>query len=308
MLYRVVKFLVSTSLRFFSKEIRISDKACLEYEGPLLLACNHPNSFLDAMIVGRFMKHRTYFMTRGDVFKKQWVRNLLSSINMIPIFRIRDGKDKLSLNDETFTKSVEILRNRDILLIFVEGFCEHQTELQLPLKKGAPRILQSCWQEGIPVKVLPVWLEYSSFDKFGKTIDIRFGELFGSEIAGDINHASCINKINTETTRQLLHLSNDYPFKPAEPDIISIFFLLIPAMLGAVLHAPLYIPVRLLVKKLSAGNVHYDAMLLAFLLLLYPIYLLLIAGILFAVCGQWWAILVLLIFPLTAKAFLHWKK
>ncbi|CAN5622141.1 hypothetical protein BH10BAC2_BH10BAC2_12910 [soil metagenome] len=83
------------------------------------------------------MQQPVHFITRGDVFNKRWVRFVLSQLNMIPIFRIRDGKDKLSLNEQTFIRSVEILRNNGLLMIFVEGFCEHQTTL-LPLKKGAP--------------------------------------------------------------------------------------------------------------------------------------------------------------------------
>jgi 1-acyl-sn-glycerol-3-phosphate acyltransferase len=308
MLYPLIKAWVTFSLHFYAKKITIINKKAREYDGPLLLACNHPNSFLDAMLMGCVMKNPVYYMTRGDVFKSSFAKKFFTTMKMIPIYRIRDGKDKLSLNDETFVKSVGVLRNREILLIFVEGFCEHQTELQLPLKKGAPRILQSCWQEGIPVKVLPVWLQYSSFDRFGKTIEIRLGSLFGSEIADDVNHASTINKINATTTEQLLHLSNDYPFKTVEPNLLSIFLLLIPAMLGAVLHAPLYLLLHAFAKKVSTGNVHFDSIMLASLVFIYPIYLLLITGILFALTHQWWAFLVLLTFPLTAKAFLHWKK
>jgi hypothetical protein len=227
---------------------------------------------------------------------------------MIPVFRLRDGKDKLALNDETFVKSVGILRNSEILLIFVEGLCEHQTELLLPLKKGAPRILQSCWQEGVPVKVLPVWLEYSSFDRFGKTIDIRLGQRFGNEIATDVDHVSSINEINAVTTRQLLQLSRSVPFKPVQPNGIERFLLLIPAMLGAVLHAPLYLPLNAFARKVSAANVHFDSILLATLIFLYPLYVFIIAIILLILSHQWWAFLVFLIFPLTAKAYIHWKK
>ena len=254
------------------------------------------------------MEQPVYYMTRGDVFKKDWVRKFLTSIKMIPVFRLRDGKDKLALNDDTFVKSIGILRNNEILLIFVEGICLHQTELIQPLKKGAPRIIQSCWQEGIPVKVLPVWIEYSSFDRFGKTIDIRIGECFGSEIATDITQASCINQINAATTNQLLGLSASVPFAPVKPGVITRVLLLIPAMLGAVLHAPLYLPLQSFAKKVSAGNVHYDSILLVTLCYLYPVYLLLITITLLLLSHQWWALGVFVIFPITAKAYLHWKK
>ena len=254
------------------------------------------------------MKHPVYYMTRGDVFKKVWVRNLLTQIKMIPIFRIRDGKDKLALNDETFVKSIAILRSKEILLIFVEGVCEHQSELLVPLKKGAPRILQSCWQQGIPVKVLPVWLEYSSFDKFGKTIEIRMGEPFGSEVVTDINNPSCVNEVNVVTTKELQQLSTSIPFKPVEPTSLERFLLLIPAMIGAVLHAPLYLALHSLAKKMSRGTVFFDSAMLATLVFLYPLYLVLIATVMLVLSHQWWALLVFVIFPLTAKAYLHWKK
>lgn len=308
MIYVFLRQWVRMSLPFFAKRIRIINKEALEFEGPLLLACNHPNSFLDAMLMGCFMRQPVYYMTRGDVFKKAWVRRFLTSIKMIPVFRLRDGKDKLALNDETFEKSVSILRNKEILLIFVEGLCEHQNELLLPLKKGAPRILQSCWHEGITAQVLPVWLEYSSFDRYGKTIDIRIGKRFGSEVVTDINHSSCINEINAVTTEQLLQLSTSVPFKPVQPNGIERLLLLVPAMLGAVLHAPLYLPLQAFATKVSRANVHYDSILLATHIFLYPLYLFIIAITLFILSHQWWAFLVFLIFPLTAKAYLHWKK
>jgi 1-acyl-sn-glycerol-3-phosphate acyltransferase len=117
MLYKFVKFWAWLAMPFFAKKVRLVNPAMADEPGPLLLACNHPNSFLDAVLPGFLFKHPVYFMTRGDVFKHAWVRKIFAALRMIPIFRIRDGKDKLSQNDETFNKSVEVLRNGDILLI-----------------------------------------------------------------------------------------------------------------------------------------------------------------------------------------------
>jgi 1-acyl-sn-glycerol-3-phosphate acyltransferase len=303
-----MKAWVRLSFVFFIRRIKTVNGRHLSAKGPLLLAVNHPNSFFDAIVTGGWMKEPVYYMTRGDVFRKPWVRKILSQLKMIPIFRIRDGKDKLSENEETFRRSVEVLRNNEILLIFVEGTCEHQKELLLPLKKGAPRIIQECWQEGIPVKVLPLWLEYSSFDRFGKTVQMRFGEAFGSEVATDINNASCINEINAATTEGLLSLSKEHSLVPYQPGIASRIILLVPAMLGAVLHAPLYLPVQRAVSGFTKGTVFYDSVMFAFLLLGYPLYLLIIFLVLLVATHQWWALLVFAVFPLTAKAYLHWKK
>jgi len=39
--------------------------------GPLLLACNHPNSFLDGIILDILFDEPIWALTRGDVFKGQ---------------------------------------------------------------------------------------------------------------------------------------------------------------------------------------------------------------------------------------------
>jgi 1-acyl-sn-glycerol-3-phosphate acyltransferase len=309
MLYKFVKIVVRMAMPFAAKRIRILHAAQLQTPGPLLLAVNHPNSFLDAILLGAYMKHPVHFITRGDVFKKAWIRKLLHLLNMIPIYRIRDGKHMLSLNEETFVKSVEVLRNNGILLIFVEGFCANQTTLQLPLKKGAPRILQACWQQGIPAKVLPVWLEYSSFNRISKSIDIRLGDVFGSEIANDLQSATCVAQINQQTEQQLMHLCSEVPFVHQSPALWKRMVLFLPAMLGAVLHAPLYLPLTAFVQKVSKDNVHYDSILIAILFVLYPLVLLLCAAALFSFTKQWqvWP-LVLLGLPALALSYIHWKE
>jgi len=309
MLYGFMKMGVRLALPFFAKRIEIFNAARLEGQGPLVLAVNHPNSFLAAILLGAFMKQPVHFITRGDIFNSSFIRSFLGLFHMIPIYRIRDGKEKLSLNEETFLKSVEVLRKNGLLLIFVEGFCENQTSLQLPLKKGAPRILQSCWQQGIPAKVLPVWLEYSSFNRIGKTIHMRLGEVFGKEIATDINSATCMAQINAVTTEQLLKLHTSKTLvHQHHPDWISAL-LFLPAMLGAVLHAPLYLPLAAFTKKVSKGNVHYDSILLVVLFLAYPIALIILGIALYIITGQWIAwLIVLLGFPMLAFSFIHWKK
>lgn len=297
------------ALPLFAKRIEIINNQALQAKGPLILAVNHPNSFLDAILLGTFMQQPVHFITRGDVFKKAWVRRMLHVLHMIPIYRIRDGKDKLSLNEITFLKSVEVLRNNGVLLIFVEGFCEYQTTLQLPLKKGAPRILQACWQQGIEARVLPVWLQYSSIYKMGKTIHIRLGQIFGEEIVPDIDSATCTAKINAVTTDALKNLETGIAFEHKQAPAWLRVLLLLPAMLGAVLHAPLYLPISIVTKTLTAKTVHYDSVVLVLLTFLYPALLLVLAAALWSFTGQWiaWPI-VLLGFPFLAWCLIKWKQ
>ncbi len=308
MLYAAVKVMARLALPLFARRIVITNPERLQTGGPLLLAVNHPNSFLDAILLGAYMRYPVHFITRGDVFKKAWVRRFLKWLNMIPIYRIRDGKEMLSLNEQTFRQGVDVLYKGGILLIFVEGFCENQTTLQLPLKKGGPRMLQACWQMGVPAKVLPVWLQYSSFNRFGKTIHIRLGEVFDHQVCDDPSSAACLTAINTETAKQLQALEHSMPFVHAAPPAWQRGLLALPALLGAVLHAPLYLPVSWFSAAVSRNNVHYDSILLAVLFALYPLLLLAVAGWLWAISGDWLFLpLVLLGMPALAWCFVRWR-
>ena len=40
----------------------------LQKHGPLLIASNHPNSFLDAIILATLFKNPVYALARGDAF------------------------------------------------------------------------------------------------------------------------------------------------------------------------------------------------------------------------------------------------
>lgn len=308
MLSTILKYWVRLALPFFAKSIKFTGREQLAQKGPLVLALNHPNSFLDAILMGAFMHEHVFYLARGDVFRIGWVRRLLTSMKMLPIYRIRDGKDKLGLNDQTFEKSREVLEKNGILLVFVEGFCEHQTTLQLPLKKGAPRVIEACWRQGIPVKILPVWLQYSSFTDYPKQIEIRMGALIDKPAdIGNTEPSIVWQRINEATANALKALE-------AQPSGSSGLtaewlkgLLFLPAMLGAILHAPLYLPLKNMITKATRSNVHFDSILLAAFLVAYPVYLLLLSFIMVALAGWNWFIFPLLFLPLLARCYVLWK-
>ncbi len=308
MLSTFLKYWVRLALPFFAKRVNFRGRQQLAEEGPLILAVNHPNSFLDAVLMGAFMHQHVHYLARGDVFRIGWVRRLFTQMKMLPIYRMRDGKDKLGLNDQTFEKSREVLEKNGILLVFVEGFCEHQTTLQLPLKKGAPRVIEDCWRKGIPVRILPVWLQYSSFTNYPKEIEIRMGTII--EKPADIANAepSIIwQKINDATADALKALENQSGKSEIKQGALVRSLLFLPAMLGAVLHAPLYLPIKSIVTKATRNNVHFDSILLGAFLVLYPLYLLGISLALGALAGWTLFIFPIVLLPLLARCYVLWK-
>ncbi|MEO8583759.1 MAG: 1-acyl-sn-glycerol-3-phosphate acyltransferase [Flavitalea sp.] len=168
-----MKIWIRLGLLLFCRKIIFNNPAILKRKGPLLLACNHPNSFLDALIVGSYFKRPVHFLTRGDAFRKPLVKKILTALNMIPIYRLSEGREHLALNDATFEKCGDILSGGGIVLIFAEGLCVNQWALR-PLKKGAARIAWNVLTvHGIQdeLNIVPVGINYSGFIEPGKMIE-----------------------------------------------------------------------------------------------------------------------------------------
>lgn len=226
--------------------------------GPLLIVANHPDSFLDAVILGAYYPRKLHFLARGDVFRKPLYGFLLRSIGMIPIHRAREGREHLHLNESTFQESVEVLRRGDGLLIFIEGICLLTHEIQ-PFKKGATRILESAQAAGIQPMVHVVGLGYSDFRAFGKVIHVAI-ESFSEQAVFD--HARHRLDFNAAVREQMVRLVR-------APDEVVV----LRKGLFYYLNLPFFRLVSDYVWSRTAGTVFYDSVLFGVLLFTYPIYL-----------------------------------
>ena len=168
---RILKIFIRAALWLFCADIKIKNKYLLKQDGPLLIIANHPNSFLDAIIIGAQYNRRIYFLARGDAFTKKHHRFLLGLLNMIPIYRLREGKQYLHLNDHAFNESVKLLNKGEAVLIFIEGVCMNTHQLQ-PFKKGTSRILARAHQQNIFPKIHITGIAYNQLIGIGKKVNI----------------------------------------------------------------------------------------------------------------------------------------
>lgn len=304
LLYYLLKFWVRFALQLYCKEVRFYNRKYLLAEGPFLIAAHHPNSFFDAILVGTYTAKPVHFLTRSDVFVNPIVRFLLRRLKMIPVYRIRDGKDKLGLNEHSFRKSTDALARGGHILIFAEGFCEHQTTLQ-PLKKGAARILLQSWQEGLNVSMLPLWLRYSKFQSIGQCISIRAAVPFTQ---ADVDLQSANGNALQAVNRVLANRLKELEEMPEQQHAHQCRWLLtLPALLGWLLHAPLYYTVEPPVRHFFQKTIHYDSVLFVLLALLYPFWLVGLTVLLYTITANTFFLGALLLLPLTARAFILWK-
>ena len=180
MLYRLLKLPAKIAIYFYCRKIIINKKEWLKSEGPLLIAANHPNSFLDAVILATLFKRPIHSLARGDAFVNTFITKLLTSLKMLPVYRISEGAENLEHNYTTFSSCIDIFKKNGIVLIFSEGRCINEWHLR-PLKKGTARLSINAWQQGIPLKVVPLGINYSSFRIFGKNMILNFGDIIEKE-------------------------------------------------------------------------------------------------------------------------------
>ena len=144
----------------------------------MILSCNHPNSFLDAISVALLIKRPVHFLARSDVFRKPFARWILHKLKMIPIYRLQEGMENIEKNKGTFKLCNEILSKGEVLLIFSEGNCVLEKRLR-PLKKGTARIAfgaaEFCnWKKEI--QIIPVGINYAEPVRFRTELMLSFGK------------------------------------------------------------------------------------------------------------------------------------
>ncbi|MEO6668414.1 MAG: 1-acyl-sn-glycerol-3-phosphate acyltransferase [Ferruginibacter sp.] len=317
MLYKLLKVPARLAIRLYCRKISINNKNILESGGPLLIASNHPNSFLDAIILATLFDKPIYSLTRGDTFKKKFYAALLNSMNMLPVYRMSEGAENLEENYKTFEKCKDIFKKNGIVLIFSEGRCINEWKLR-PLKKGTARLAMSCWQEEIDLEIIPTAINYQSFSSFGKNVQINFGNIITEkEISATNGYGNTINDINKKLKQELKKITIEIDSSD-EQTILKTFevkqsflkkiILFLPAATGYMLHAPLYIPIQRFSWKKAKHIDHYDSVMVGLLFILYPFYLLLVSfAVYLAIGGYWWASCFLLL-PFCAWSFVQIKK
>jgi len=287
----------------------------LQLNGPLLIASNHPNSFLDAIIFATIFKQPCYSLTRGDAFANKFYAFLLKQMNMLPVYRISEGAENLEHNYSTFNVCQNIFINNGIVLIFSEGRCINEWHLR-PLKKGTARLAINAWQQNIPLKILPVGINYSCFRKFGKNVILNFGDLIDDKsFDADFSDGKAIMNFNTKLYRQLKQLVIEIEdddiekrkkiFFVAVP-LVKKILLFFPSVIGWLLHFPLYYTIVFLIRKKAQD--HYDSILVGLLFMLYPFYLVGITLLTFLLTKNLFSFLLIIIIPFTAWAQLQLKK
>jgi len=162
----------------FYRKVIVIGQENINPDHHIIFAPNHQNALMDALAVLFTNKGHNVFLARADIFKKKMLASILYFLKILPVYRIRDGFSSLKGNDEIFTKTIDVIKNKNGLVILPEGSHEGFRRLR-QLKKGICRVaFQSDEATGntLKIKIIPVGLEYSHYVRYRQVLTVVYGK------------------------------------------------------------------------------------------------------------------------------------
>jgi 1-acyl-sn-glycerol-3-phosphate acyltransferase len=178
MLYRILKWLVGLGIRMYYKEVRIHGSDRIPSEGPVILIANHPNTLMDAWMVGYASKRKVHFLAKAMFFNSPFKKKVLSALGMIPINRKSDGATSGVSNKDSFEACYKLLEQGEVLVVFPEGTSYLERRLR-ELKTGTARIALEVEKRNggkLDVNIVPVGLNYIDADTFRGKVMVHIGK------------------------------------------------------------------------------------------------------------------------------------
>jgi 1-acyl-sn-glycerol-3-phosphate acyltransferase len=161
------------------KRIIISGKEKIPRNKPIVFAPNHQNALSDPMAVLLHTRFQPVWLARADIFgKSKVVDAILKFLKIIPVYRLRDGKENLEKNEQTFADSIKVLEHNFALALFPEA--AHSAKRQMLVhKKAVPRIVfmaEEKTNNQLDIQIVPTGIYYSHYWKFNRTVIVNFGD------------------------------------------------------------------------------------------------------------------------------------
>ena len=172
----IVRAYLRIGLFFYFRRLHIHNLKNIPKDKPVLLLSNHQNALLDALLIATKSERFAYFLTRAAVFKKPLVSKLLNSLQMLPVYRVRDGWNTITNNNAIFETCSELLNQKEAVVIFPEG--SHNLARRVrPLSKGFTRIVFDTLEKfpDTDLQIIPVGLNFMNATHFADSAALYFG-------------------------------------------------------------------------------------------------------------------------------------
>ena len=216
--YSLIKPWVDFNIRHSYRKCQIHGEENIPTDGAVLIAPNHCNTLLDALVMLRAYKEPTVFGARADIFKKPLIAKFMYFARILPMVRQRDGLRNVLKNKDTQEIIVEILENNVRFCMFPEGTHRPKHSLQT-LGKGVFRAALAANEKfgaEKPVYIVPAGLEYGDYFRYRSTSLVNIGKPINvTEFVKDLdldNEAQIMDALRKELSSRMAELITYFAF------------------------------------------------------------------------------------------------
>lgn len=203
----------------FFAQIKIEGAHHLAQEKRAILVANHPNTFLDPLLITAISPGRLHYWAKSTLWRLPILGSILDRMGAIPVFRRQDVAKGTTSGDNQLSIALAArkLNAGGWLLIFPEGGSHSGLSIK-PLKTGTARVAfralqESNWQEEI--SIVPVGIDYLEPSIFRSDVCIRISEpipISSYREAFDKNNKEAVlsvtDDVSTALKDALPHLEN----------------------------------------------------------------------------------------------------
>jgi 1-acyl-sn-glycerol-3-phosphate acyltransferase len=188
MIYRILRWMAGIALHWFYGEIRIRGEDRVPIGVPLLLAVNHQNALIDALLAGWTIPRRVTLTAKATLADNPLNAWLFRTLGIVPLRRSSDERVRVKesvssdvpvtteRNEDAFRQLIDVLRRNGTVLIFPEGKSHSEPGLA-PLKSGLARIAFRARKEGdvMGIHILPIGLAFEDKGRPGSLVVAQIG-------------------------------------------------------------------------------------------------------------------------------------
>ncbi len=217
MLYRALRAAATVALRWYYIDVVVQGSERIPARGPVVVASNHPNALVDALLVSTTLRRRVRLTAKATLFENPLLAVLLRTVGVVPLRRAkdelaarRDASASVERNTESFRQVTEALVRGSVVLVFPEGISHDQPALA-PLKTGAARMALAASNAGARgIRLLPFGLVFEQKERVRSRVLVRVGEPIDVDAWRSRTGSDDANRLTADLDAALRHVTLNF--------------------------------------------------------------------------------------------------
>ena len=151
-------------MHWFYSDVRVLDSQRIPARGPVLIAMNHQNALVDAILALWIVPRELRLTAKATLGDSMPGALLLKTVGVIPLRRISDagGANDPIRNRRAFQAMIDELSNGGAILVFPEGKSHNEPDVA-PLKTGLARVALWARDAGVKkIQIVPIGITFAN--------------------------------------------------------------------------------------------------------------------------------------------------